>query len=248
MSESSSTTCLSDQVTQRLAAIPIAERPAAIQEARRDIYRSSLFATAKHLLGYSQMVQHAHGRLVAALEAPTRRKLIVMPRGTFKTSITSVAYPIWLLMRNPNLRIILDSELYTNSKNILREIKQHLEGPAFRSVFGDWRGPVWNEGEIVIAPRTLVKKEASITCSGIGAQKTGQHYDVAILDDMNSPKNSSTPEGCARVHQHYRYYQSLLEPDESILAIIGTRYSASDLISFVLQNELGITNEREFFG
>jgi hypothetical protein len=244
---SSPNICLSDQVIRRLESIPTSERQAAIQEAKREIYRSSLFATAKHLLGYSLMVPHAHGKLAGVLESPTRRKLIVMPRGTFKTSITSVAYPIWLLLRNPNLRIILDSELYTNSKNILREIKQHVEGNAFRELFGDWRGPVWNEGEIVIAPRAIVKKEASITCSGIGAQKTGQHYDVAILDDMNSPKNSATPEGCARVHQHYRYYQSLLEPEGSTLVIVGTRYSQGDLISFVLQNELGITNETEYF-
>jgi hypothetical protein len=169
-----------------------------------------------------------------------------MPRGTFKTSITSVAYPIWLLMRNPNLRIMLDSEVYTNSKNILREIKARLLSPAFRDVFGDWKGEVWNEGEIVIKGRTEVKKEASITCSGIGAQKTGQHYDVAILDDMNSPKNSSTPEGCERVITHYRYYQSLLEP-EGTLIVVATRYAALDLPGHILANELGITNEQEFF-
>lgn len=193
------------------------------------------------------MTRQAHGKLVATLEDATRRKLIVMPRGTFKTSIASVAYPIWLLLRNPNLRIILDSELYTNSKNILREIKSHLTSDAFRELFGDWRGSTWNEGEIVVSPRTIVKKEASITCSGIGAQKTGQHYDVGILDDMNSPKNSHTPEGCERVVTHFKYYTSILEPD-GLLAIVGTRYSANDLIGYVLSNELGITNEQEIFG
>lgn len=246
MSVNSPTTYLSDQITRRLGAVPPSNFSQAVLETKREIYRSSLFATAQYLLGYRAMQPHAHGELVATLEAPTLRKLIVMPRGTFKTSISSVAFPIWLLLRNPNLRIILDSELYTNSKNILREIKAHMTSDAFRELYGDWRGSTWNEGEIVIAPRSIVKKEASITCSGIGAQKTGQHYDVAILDDMNSPKNSSTPEGCERVITHYRYYQSILEPG-GVLVVVGTRYAATDLIGFILQNELGITNEQEFF-
>lgn len=246
MSESSPTISLSDRVVSHLAKLPISERYAAILEAKREIYRSSLFATAKYLLGYHAMVPHAHGKLIQALESDSRRKLIVMPRGTFKTSITSVAWPIWLLMRNPNLRILLDSELYTNSKNILREIKARLASPAFIETFGNWRGEVWNEGELVINQRTEVRKEASLTCSGIGAQKTGQHYDVIVADDLNSPKNSNTPEGCERVHMHYRYYQSLLEP-EGMIAIVGTRYAATDIIGIVLRDELGITNEQAYF-
>lgn len=247
MSESSPTSYSSDRIIQLLEKIPEAQRDAAILEAKRELYRSSLFATAKFLLGYQLMVPHAHGKLVAALESDTRRKLIVMPRGTFKTSITSVAYPIWLLMRNPNLRILIDSEIYTNSKNILREIKAHIKSRPFIELFGDWEGDTWAEGEIIIAPRTVIKKEPSIACSGIGAGKTGQHYDVIIADDMNSPKNSSTPEGCEKVVNHYRMYTSLAEPNESTIAVIGTRYSANDLIGFILKYELGITNEQEFF-
>lgn len=203
-------------------------------------FQDSLYATAKKLLGYTEIRPLTHGRMVQALEADTPRKLIVMPRGTFKTSISSVAYPIWLLVRNPNLRILIDSELYSNSKNILREIKSHITSPRFSYYFGDWRGDLWNEGELVIKPRSVVKKEATLTCSGIGAQKTGQHYDVIIADDMNSPKNSSTPEGRQKVIDHYRYYTSLAEPTGSIIVIIGTRFSSGDLIGTILKNELGI--------
>lgn len=185
------------------------------------------------------MTTATHGKMVNALEAETKRKLIVMPRGTFKSSISSVGYPIWMLLKNPNLRILLDSEVYSNSKNFLRVIKGHFESSAFINVFGNCRGSVWNEGEIVIAPRTKVIKEASITCSGIGAQKTGQHYDLIVADDLNSPKNSSTSEGRERVVNHVRFYTSLLEPGGTIV-LVGTRYDANDAIGFILRNELGI--------
>lgn len=201
----------------------------------RGVYKNSLALTAKRLLGYSDLNPHTHGDVICALEAPTRRKLIVMPRGTFKSSIGSVSYPIWLLLKNPNLRILLDSELYTNSKNFLREIRGHLVREELTSLFGTFKSTQWNESEITIAQRTKVLKEASLTASGVGAEKTGQHYDVIVMDDVNSPNNSSTPEGCERVIQHYRYAQSILEPTGT-LVLIGTRYSERDNIAFVLDN------------
>ncbi len=211
-------------------------------ESLADVFRGSLKATAQVLLGMKEVNWHTHGDMIKALEAPTIRKLIVMPRGTFKTSLSSVAYPIWLLINNPNLRIMLDSELYTNSKNRLREIKQHLQSELFIKCFGDWRTSVWNESEIVVKPRTRVLKEASIVCSGIGASKTGEHFDYICADDLNSAKNSSTSEGCEKVYNHYRLYTSILDPGGTIV-VIGTRYSSGDVIQMVIDNE--VTDEQK---
>jgi len=206
------------------------------------LFRKSLWMTAYHLLGYRDLSHNTHDKPIRTLETQGN-KLLVLPRGTFKTSIAAVAYPIWRLINNPNLRILLDSELYTNSKNTLREIKSHLESQRFTALFGNWKTQVWNEGELLIAPRTEIKKEASLTCSGIGAQKTGQHYDLIIADDMNSPKNSHTPELCKRVIDHYRFYTSLLDPGAEKV-IIGTRYSANDLIGFILETELSLSQDK----
>lgn len=175
--------------------------------------------------------------MIACLEGPENRKLLVMPRGTFKTSISSVAYPIWRLIKDPNLRIMLDSELYTNSKMRIREIKEHITSPVFQDVYGDWKGSVWAEGEIIIKPRTKILKEPSIMASGIGAGKTGVHVNLIIADDLNSATNSNTKEGCEKIINHFRYYTSILEPGGE-LVLVGTRYSSSDTIAFVIDNLL----------
>lgn len=203
----------------------------------QEIYFQSLFQTAFTLLGYKDLRPKAHREMLHALENDTKRKLIVMPRGTFKSSISSVAYPIWRLIRNKEERILLDSELYTNSKNFLREIKDHLLTERFRSIFGDWRSEIWNESEVTIKPRKKILKEASLTASGIGAEKTGQHYDCIICDDLNSPSNSGTKEGQEKVIQHYRYLISILEPTGT-LVIVGTRYAELDVIGYALKNEI----------
>ena len=183
------------------------------------------------------MTVRTHRDMCLALQSPSPRKLIVMPRGTFKSSIGVVGYSIWLLINNPNLCILIDSEVYTNSKNFIREIKAHLTSDKFRQVFGEWQGEVWTEGEIIVAARTINKKEGSIVASGVGAIKVGQHFDVYIGDDLNSNKNSGTSEGCEKVINHFRYTMSILEP-EGTAVVIGTRYSQQDLIQSIIDNEL----------
>jgi hypothetical protein len=204
----------------------------------QDTYKESLYRTAKNLLGYQDVNKKTHGPICETLESSTKRKLIVCPRGAFKSTVGVVSYSIWILLNDPNARILIDSEVFTNSRNFLREIKAHLESFKVVSVFGNFKTKDdWTQSSLTIAQRTIAHKESSITCGGVGTIKTGQHYDYIIADDLNSHKNSGSPEGCEKVLTHYRYYTSLLEPNGTI-AIIGTRYSANDVIGHILENEI----------
>jgi len=171
--------------------------------------------------------------MITALEAPTKRKLIVMPRGSFKSSVGTIAYSIWLLIRDPNVRILIDSEVYKNSKNFLREIKNIIKSEKFKQVFGDWEGAIWTEGEIVVSKRTKNLKEGSIVCGGVETVKVGAHFDVIIHDDMNSGNNSETVEMQEKVLRHYRMNFAILDPG-GIMVVTGTRYCVLDIIGTVL--------------
>ena len=202
-------------------------------------YKASLYKTAKDLLGYGDMTWHTHGKMIEALEAPSKRKLLVMPRGTFKSSVGVVAYSIWLLLNNPNLRILIDSEKYENSKNFISEIKGKLEDDRLVKYFGVFKSAAkWTEGAITIAQRTKVLKEASVTASGISAGKTGQHFDVIIHDDLNTEENSQNIEQRKKIIRHYKMNLSILEPDGT-LVVIGTRYAIDDVIGTIIEHELG---------
>lgn len=225
------------KIAAKLKSLPPDQAAEALKRRLVRRYRGSLYLTAKHLLGYQDVEHHAHDKMIAALESPTRRKLIVMPRGTFKSSIGVVAYCIWLLMHDPNERILIDSEVYENSKNFLREIKAQLQTQKFVSLFGNWQGSNWTEGEITISGRTKPYKEASITCGGIATVKVGQHYSTIIGDDYNSGNNSATEEGRQKVLRHYQMNTSILDPGGRYV-IIGTRYAENDVIGFVLSNEV----------
>jgi hypothetical protein len=202
----------------------------------RETFRKSLYHTAKFLLDFKDVNKETHGEIISALESDSKRNLICVPRGCLKSTIACVAYPIWRLINNPDLRILIDSELYTNSSTFLREIKQHLESERFTKLFGPMKSKVWNESEIIIRPRNKKLKEASITVGGIGTTKVGQHFDVIVGDDYNSPSNTNTKENAEKVIAHYKYNISILEPTGTY-NIIGTRYSQNDLIGHILDHE-----------
>lgn len=128
---------------------------------------------------------------------------------------------------------MIDSELYQNSKNFIREIKAHMESPLLTELWGDWKGPTWSEGEIIIKQRTVNKKEPSILAAGVGTTKVGIHTDFIVMDDLNSGNNSATPEACEKVWRHYQMNTSILEPEGTIV-VIGTRYSEIDVPGRIL--------------
>ncbi len=228
---------MNQQVQQLLSKLDKNTAEQALHVALKTEYTKSLYVTAKHLLGYRDVNKATHGRVINILESSSQRKLICIPRGCLKSSLASVAFPIWLLIRNPNVRILIDSELYTNSKNFLREIKGHLESEELTRYFCPFKSQTWNEGEIIVKQRSRVFKEASITAAGIGTTKVGQHYDVIIGDDYNSQNNTNSPDNAKKVIDHYRYNISILEP-EGLYVIIGTRYSELDLIGHIIANEI----------
>lgn len=228
-----------EQIAHYLKSLPKEDVPYAIKRLKQDEFKSDLFGLC-HYLGFKDVTWPTHGPTITILEAPSKRKLIVVPRGSLKSSIGCVAYPIQCLLQDFNHRILLDSELYTNSKNFIREITGHLMDYKLTSLYGTFYNKKnWNEGEITIKQRTKIYKEASITAGGIGTTKVGQHYTIIIGDDYNSDKNSASVEGRKKVIDHFRYNMSILEPGGTYV-VIATRYAEDDVPGFILQNIMGL--------
>jgi hypothetical protein len=205
----------------------------------RHILEEDFYAFIRHL-GYDLVDWEVHYNIIRVLESEARRKLVVVPRGCFKSTLVTVCYPIWRHLKDPNLRILIDSELMENSVRFLAEIQDHLQSEKLYSLYGPLKHSKrrWTQKQLDTALRTKMKKECNFTCTGLGAEKTSQHYDVACLDDMSTPRNTETPEQRAKVINHYRYYTSLLDQKHGELVVVGTRYHEEDLIGWIIENEL----------
>lgn len=209
-----------------------------------------LFYFSKEILGYKQLQEEVHFKLCEFLndryveeddgEVKTN-KLILMPRGTFKTTIASVAFVIQQVILNPDIRILIASESFTNAKNYLGLIKKHFEGnEKLRTLYGDYVSKFgWREDSIFVSKRKKHKKEPTIQCSGIEVTRTGMHYDLIVCDDLVSPNNITTKEQMDKVVNFYRECTNLIERTgkKGKIVVIGTRWHFSDLYSYIQENE-----------
>lgn len=180
---------------------------------------------------------------------PNRNKLLIlMPRGTFKSSIVTIGFTLQYILNDPNARILIDSETYGKAKNFLAEIKGHLEkNKKFRDVFHAIYGMYpdqnkkdssirWTDAAIDLACRTKTTKEASITCSGIDRSINGLHFDLIIEDDLHSEKNVTNKEQIQQVIDHRKLATSLLDPGMPRITI-GTRWDFQDAYNAILTKQ-----------
>ena len=142
---------------------------------------NSLFVFSKSVLGYSLMEEDPHRELCEYLEKavlssweievkfvptiltpgvkelPDNNKILLMlPRGSFKSTVASIALPIWLFWHNPNLRIMLDCATLPNAKLYVAAIKDHIDNNDVLKLIA-----VDENGNYVLEPN----KEAAGGCS-----------------------------------------------------------------------------------
>lgn len=122
-------------------------------EAYSDIWK---FADIINFRGGQRKFGKVHHELAEFLTEPqrvesdeNRRRLILMPRGHLKSTVSSVLYTLWRIYRNPNIRILVGTNIKRLGRAFIRELRQYFEN-------GDLQRNVWNcrphvEGPLVPA-------------------------------------------------------------------------------------------------
>ena len=157
-----------------------------------------------------------------------RRVLIAAPRGTAKSTVTTLIYPLWKVAFKPSdedLFIVIISESQAQSINFLSRIKYHLtHSDKFKEIFGDF-GPTtakrWTNNDIVLA------NGARIIAVGTGQRVRGfiegdTRPNLIIVDDFESELNAFTMEARAK---NRKWITEAVIPslsDDGKIAMIGT--------------------------
>ena len=185
------------------------------------------------------MNSHLHKEMCAVIETPTHnRKLLEVPRGTFKTTIAAVGRSIQRLAQDPNRRILLACNTMRNAQRRLRRIQRHFEvNPIFRWLYRDlipeFDKVPWNANEMVVV-RSTTPIEPSVDIAGVGTAITGRHYDTIIKDDIVDDKNTNTPELIEDTIEWDASTIPLLDEPENPSneeIVIGTPWHRADLYS-----------------
>jgi hypothetical protein len=84
----------------------------------------------------SDEVQRISDRVYDKHDTRLNQMLLLMPRGTFKSSVVTIGLSLQKILNDADVRILIDSETFAKAKAFLAEIKGHLEGnEAFREVY-----------------------------------------------------------------------------------------------------------------
>jgi hypothetical protein len=180
------------------------------------------------------------------------RKLAWMPRGHFKSSIISVAYPLWLLCRDRNTSIALISSKEDNTKQWVNEIKQTITN----NLFFQWafpeivRGPKWDENRITIKrDRDFgINTQASITAYTIKGGLASAHHPHIILDDPLNEQSAFSETEREKAIGLYVHLESIISKySESMFTVVGTPWPGYDVIQHAMEHEVAY-NERIYWG
>ena len=226
---------------------------AAELEMRRRTGLADLYYFARNILGYKLMVPHVHQRMCEFIMKPMERgeneqatKILLEPRGSFKSTVGTVARTLWELARNPEVTILITNEKLDKSKAFLKEIKSHItDNEVFRMLYGDWscenmRGRKWSDSRMDIKPRQKQGAAPSVEASSVESSETGKHVDLIIADDLVGKSNSGTPEQLAKIDEYVKDLGAVLNPGGELF-FIGTRWDHRDVYNTQFEHikELG---------
>lgn len=223
-------------------------------DARRELLKEWFrtdFRSLIYLLGYKTLGR-LHDSEVEALsqvrilnEKEQVRRLWLWSRGFFKTTLITECHSIYLILNNPDIRMLLVSNTIGVAEGMLKNIKGHLIGNvALRHFFPEFCPEPNTVGKIefgtseyfTIPCRKLQRKEPTMTVAGVGTNLTGNHYDYMKLDDLVT-KDSVTND--TQIQASKDYYSALRplfdNADIPREDVVGTIYHFNDLYYKVLR-------------
>lgn len=224
----------------------------------REQARRSLYFFAKGILGFDWLVPHIHKEVCDELQDfATNRKLIELPRNWLKSTIGSIAFPIWLSIQaeghrfgGPNTRVLIVQNSASNACKKLAVIRGLWEqNPLLRALFPELlpgRNSTWNASGVCLT-RSKPHAESTYEAAGTSTKVVSRHYDVIIEDDTVAPDYDELgQESLAPTHDdvqkaigwHRAALPLLTSIDDGLIVIIGTRWYDQDLIRYVKDNEL----------
>jgi len=116
-----------------------------------------------------------------------------------KTQLISVAFVLWSLGRNPNLRTAIVSEAQQKqSSQITSQIQRYIEeSKELHEVFPDLLPDrkQWRTDSFRVRRSSGARaKDPSVRAVGAHGKITGARVDLLIIDDILGPENTRTPE------------------------------------------------------
>jgi hypothetical protein len=206
------------------------------QEAYRELGKTDLFFLSKYVLNYDLEEQtDIHYRFCSIADENRPRQIMLMFRGSYKTSL-GIAQVIQWLIQDPASQIGVGSDKIERAIERVMDIRRILETNSllkelYPEVF--YADParesdLWTQADLNIKrpmDRIVGFAKPSVSAFGLFPLPTGSHFTKVLLDDLENEGNVNTPELIQQLNVRVSSFMPLLQADASVL-LLGTIYCA----------------------
>ena len=170
------------------------------------------------------------------------KKLLELPRGHLKTSMCTIGYPLWRVVHNPDIRILLVSATGSNACKwilMIGDVVRHnqLLQWLFPEIIPEFEKVKWTSSELEFKRPTQFP-ESTIEGIGVGGTAVSRHYDLMIKDDLVNEDHLISDEVMMKqIDWHRRSHGLFVNPVRGEEIVVGNRWAFNDVISWVKENQ-----------
>ncbi|SIE56851.1 gp2 protein [Mycobacteroides abscessus subsp. abscessus] len=166
------------------------------------------------------------------VQEPDQRDIVNTPPRTGKSELFAIWTPVWALMDDPDLKIVVvshgDDLAQTHSRKVRAIIREH----------GDFLGFTIAADKTAVGRWNVQGRSGGVLAAGISSGITGHGADLMIIDDVI--KDASEADSAAHRKRILNEYRSTLatriHPGGSCLVLM-TRWHEEDLAGALLAQE-----------
>ena len=165
-------------------------------------------------------------------EGNINRLCVAMPPRHSKSSMVTLAYPLWLLSHDPNLNILVVNNSAGLSEKFGIQLREYVKriGPEFNLYLSDVKH---SSTYLMFTDQEGNLYNGSIRLVGASGSITGQDADYIILDDIYAGFDDITPSLLAKKIDWFRtIIEQRIEPHTK-LVILHTRWHSEDLQGYL---------------
>lgn len=209
----------------------------------RAVYFNSLYAFLCRAFGVlnpgEQLVEALYLRAICDMlekvaRGEVKRLIITLPPRHLKSQIVSVAFPAWLLGRNPSEKVVCASYSSSLAEDFGRQTRDLMQAPFYRATFPN----------TLIDPKKSAVEEFHTLAKGrriatsVGGTLTGKGGRFLLFDDLIKAEDA---ESLVKRESSFNWYRSTgatrtNDPMTGAIVIVAQRLHVDDLVGRLLQS------------
>ena len=197
-----------------------------IQRSFREVFPGDTYVHNWHIDAIAWHLQQCY-------TGDIKRLIITIPPRHLKSLCASIAFPAWVMGKNPSRKIICASYAQELAREHSAFFRRLIESNFYQGLFRKTHFERLSENEVKTA------KNGGRLATSVGGTLTGKGGNIIIIDDPIKPSDSLSGVGQANLREWYdgTLFSRLNNKKDDVIILIMQRLQMDDLVSYVMEKE-----------